>query len=92
MSHQSIPADQLILNIVVALSLSCLDYFATPWAVAHQAPLSMGFPRQEYWTGLPCPSPEDLPNPGIKPRSPELQVDSLPSEPPQKPIRWTEIR
>ena len=43
--------------------------FATPWTVAHQAPLSMGFSRQEYWSGLPCPLPEDLPNPGIKPTS-----------------------
>ena len=50
--------------------------------VAHQAPLSMGFSRQEYWSGLPFPSPEDLPNPGIKPRSPALQADTLTSEPP----------
>ena len=57
----------------------------TPWAVAHQAPLSMGFPRQEYWGRLPCPPPGDLPNPGIEPRSPALQEDSLPSEPPGKP-------
>ena len=59
--------------------------FATPWTVAHQAPLSMGFSRQEYWSGLPCPSPGDLPKPGIKPRRPALQRDSLPSEPPGKP-------
>ena len=52
--------------------------FATPWTVVCQAPLSTGFPRQEYWSGLPCPPPEDLPNPGIKPASPVLQVDSLP--------------
>ena len=50
---------------------------ATPWTVACQAPLSMGFARQEYWSGLPCP-PGDLPNPGIKPGSLALQVDSLP--------------
>ena len=56
----------------------------TPWAVAHQAPLSMGFSRQEHWSGLPCPPPGDLPNPGIEPRSPTLQADSLPSEPPGK--------
>ena len=49
----------------------------TPWTVAHQAPLSMGFSRQEYWSGLPFPSPVDLPNPGIEPRSPTLQADSL---------------
>ena len=54
--------------------------FATTWSVAHQAPLSMGFSRQEYWSGLPFPSPEDLPDPGIKPRSPALQADSLPTE------------
>ena len=52
----------------------------TPWTVACQAPLSMRFSRQEYWNGLPCPPPGDLPNPGIKPRSPTLQVDSLPTE------------
>ena len=55
--------------------------FATPWTVAHQAPLSMEFSRQEHWSGLPSPSPGDLPNPGIEPRSPSapaLQADSLP--------------
>ena len=56
----------------------------TPWAVAWQAPLSMEFSRQEYWSGVPFPSPGDLPDPGIKPRSPALQADSLPSEPPGK--------
>ena len=56
--------------------------FVTLWTVARQAPLSMGFSRQEYWSGLPCCPPGDLPNPGIKPRSPAFQVDSLPSEPP----------
>ena len=53
---------------------------ATPWTVARQAPLSMGFSRQEYWSGLPFPSPGDLPDPGIKPRSPALPADSLPIE------------
>ena len=53
--------------------------------IAHQAPLSMGFSRQEYWSGLPYPPPGRLPNPGIKPRSPALQVNSLPSEAPGKP-------
>ena len=52
----------------------------TPWTVACQASLSMGFPRQEYWSGLPFPSPGDLPNPGIEPWSPALQADSLPTE------------
>ena len=54
------------------------DSFVTPWTVAHQAPLSMGFPRQEYWNGLPFLSPGDLPNPGIEPASPARQADSLP--------------
>ena len=65
--------------------LSPVWLFATQWTVAHQAPLSVGFSRQEYWSGLPHPPPGDLPNPGIKPRSSTLQVDSLPSEPPGKP-------
>ena len=68
-----------------ALSLSHIWLFVTPWTVAHQAPLSMGFSRQEYWSGLPCPPPGDHRNPEIEPRSPALQVDSLPSEPPGKP-------
>ena len=60
----------------------------TPWTVANQAPLSMEFSRHGYWSGLPFPSPGDLPDPGIKPGSPELQADSLPSEtPPGKPIK-----
>ena len=62
-------------------SLSHVQLFATPWTVAHQAPLSMGFSRQEYWSGLPFPSPGDLPDPGIEPRSPALQADALTSEP-----------
>ena len=52
--------------------LSCVGIFETPWTVAHQAPPSMGFSRQEYWSGLPFPSPEDLPNPGMEPGSPAL--------------------
>ena len=54
----------------------------TPWTVDRQAPLSMEFSRQESWSGLPCPPPGDLPDPGIKPMSPALQADSLPSESP----------
>ena len=54
------------------------DSLVTPWTVAHQAPLSMGFPRQESWSGLPCLPPGDLPHPGIKPESPAWQADSLP--------------
>ena len=60
--------------------LSCVQLFVTPWTVAHQAPLSMGFSRQEYWHGLPFPSPGYLTDPGIKPisfKSPALQADSF---------------
>ena len=67
-------------------SLSRVRLFVTPQTVAYQAPPSMKFSRQEYWSGLPFPSPGDLPDPGIEPRSPELQgEDALPSEPPGKP-------
>ena len=66
-------------------SLSRVRLFAIPWTVAYQASLSMGFSRQEYSSGLPFPSPGDLPDPGIEPRSPALQADALPSEPPGKP-------
>ena len=67
--------------LVTQLCLTLCD----PWMVARQAPLFMGFSKQEYWSELPFPSPGDLPDPGIKPGSPALQVDSLPSEPPGKP-------
>ena len=63
---------------------SRVQLFETPWTVAHQAPLSIGFSRQKYWSGLPFPSPGDLPDPGIEPRSPTLQADALTSEPPGK--------
>ena len=74
----------------VTQSLSRVQLFATLWTIAHQAPLSMGFSRQEYWSGLPFPSQRDLPNPGIEPGSPgstgspASQADALPSEPPGK--------
>ena len=71
--------------LVLCLSLSRVQLFATPWTVALQAPLSMGFSRQEYWSRLPCPPPRDLPKQGIQARSPTLQADSLPFEPPGKP-------
>ena len=75
--------------IHVCLITSVLsDSFLTLWTIAHQAPLSMGFSRQEYWSGLPIPSPGDLPNPGMEPVSPvtsALQTDSLPAEPLGKP-------
>ena len=60
--------------------------FATLWTVAYQAPPSMKFSRQEYWSGLPFPSPGDLPDPGTEPGSPALEADTLTSEPPGKPL------
>ena len=68
----------------VLVTQSC-PTLCDPWTVACQAPLSMEFSRQEYWSGLPCPSPGDLPDPGIEPRSPALQAESLPFELPRKP-------
>ena len=65
-------------------SLSCVRLFATPWTVAYQAPPSMGFSRQQYWSGLPFPSPGGLTDIGIEPGSPTLQADALTSEPPGK--------
>ena len=73
-------------HVGVVLVTQLVQLFVTPWTVAYHVPLSMGFPGQEYWSGLPFPSPGDLPDPGIEPRSPVLQMDSLPSEPPGKPI------
>ena len=67
-------------------SLSRVWLSAIVWTVAHQAPRSIVFSRQEYWSGLPCPSPGDLPDPGIEPVSPALQVNSLPTQAPRKPI------
>ena len=75
-----------IFEKVKVKSLSCVRLFVTPWTVAHQAPLSIGFSRQEYWSGLPFPSPGDLPDPEIEPGSSTLQADTLPSEPPGKPF------
>ena len=67
--------------------LSRVQLFVTPWTIAHQAPPSMGFSRLEYWSGLPFPSPGDLSNLEIEPRSPALRADALPSEPPGKSHR-----
>ena len=67
--------DAIFLSVVCAYSFSCVWLSTTLWTVAHQPPLSMGFSRQEYWSGLPCPPPGGLPNPGIKPSSPSLQAD-----------------
>ena len=75
-------------NVKVKVKLlSPVQLFATPWTVADQASPSMGFSRQEYWSGLPFPSPGDLPDPGIEPGSPTLEADALTSEPPGKPYK-----
>ena len=66
--------------------LSHVRLFATPWTVIYQVSPTMGFSRQEYWSGLPFPSPGDLPYPGVEPVSPALQGDALPSEPPGKSL------
>ena len=71
---------------ICCCSLVVSDSFVTPWTVGHQAPLSMGFSKKEYWTGLPFPSPEDFPDPRIKPVSPELSGRFFTPEPPGKPI------
>ena len=78
-SFHPIPKEQVKL-------LSRVQLFVTPWTVAHQAPPYMEFSRQEYWSGLPFPSPGDLPNLGTELVSPSLQADALPSEPPRNPF------
>ena len=83
LSHKKV-AFSLSLNSGGLVAKSCLT-LVTPWTIACQAPLSMGFFRQEYQSGLPFPSPGDLHNPGIEPGSSALQADSLPSETPGKP-------
>ena len=70
----------------------CVQLLATPWTVAHQVPLSMGFPRQEYWSGLPFPSPENLPNPGLEstsPASPALAVGFFTTGPREAPMTFS---
>ena len=71
--------------VCVCESLSRVQLFVIPWTVGCQAPLSMGFPRQEYWSGLPFPSPGDLPDPGIEPTYPALAGERFTTEPPGKP-------
>ena len=77
-----LPWDMHLVGKLKVKSPSCVQLFATPWTVVRQGPLSMVFLMQEYWSGLPFSSPGDLPDPGIKLRSPTLQADSLPPEPP----------
>ena len=83
-SHLLVKCITLGVRFVVILSLSHVQLFATPWAVAHQALLSLGFPSQEYWRGLPFPSQRDLPDAGRTLHLLQWQVDSLPAEPPGK--------
>ena len=92
-SHETRPGKkkketEILNNVIILLKESesevaqLIRLFATPWTVAHQASPPMEFSRHEYWSGLPFPSPGDLPNPRIEPGSPALQADALPSEPP----------
>ena len=77
--------------VCMLCGFSCVQLFVTPWTVAHQAPLSMGFSRQEYWSGLPCPRPGDFLTQGLNPRLLSLlhwQVGSLLLVPPGKPPKW----
>ena len=83
-SHSPVYWDLIPLCVCVRV-LSIVQLFATPWTVAHQAPLSMGFSRQEHWSGLPFPPPGDLPDSGIKPASPALAGGFFTTEPPGKP-------
>ena len=83
--NREVPILSCILACVLS-HFSRVQLCVTPWTVAHQAALSVGFSRQGPWSGLPCPPPGDLPNPGIEPKSPALQADSLPAEPQGKPI------
>ena len=82
------PLQNSCLEKVKVQSLSRVRLFATPWTVAYQAFLSMGFSRQEYWSGLPFPSPGNLPDPGIEPGSPVLEAGTLTSQPPGRKVAW----
>ena len=85
-SSESLAKIRIFVSSLCWCVLSHVRLFGAPWTVAHQAPLSMGFPRQVYWSALPFPPPGDLPNPGTEPASPALQADSLPAEPPGKSL------
>ena len=81
--------ENVVMCMCVCGSVTCssrVQLFVTPWTVARQAPLSTGFPRQEYWRGLPFPPPGDLPDPGINPTSPALAGRFFTTEPPGKPF------
>ena len=77
-SNSALLTSSLLLLLLLLNHFSHVWLFVTQWTVAHQAPLSMGFSRQEYWSGLPCRPPGDFPNPRMQPRSPASQADSLP--------------
>ena len=83
---ETITTVKMNISLCVLSRFSHIQLFATSWTIACQAPLSMGLPWQEYWSGLPCPPLGDLPNPAIKPSSPALQADSSPAEPLGKPM------
>ena len=89
-AYLKVKSESEVTQVKVKL-LSRVQLFLTPWTVAYQAPVSMGFSRQEYWSGLPFPSPGDLPNSGIKPESPTLQADALTSEPPGMPSAYLRL-
>jgi len=74
------------MDCVYVQLLRSVRLFAAPWTVVHQAPLSMGFFRQEYWNGLPCPPPGDIPHPAIEPMSPALAGGFFTTEPPGRPV------
>ena len=82
---------QIVLDRIVVESLSHVQLFGTPCIIAHEASLSVGFPRQEHWSGLPFPSPGDLPDSGVDPMSPALAGRFFTTAPPGKPIRWDEV-
>ena len=82
--RKTVKGDQII-KLLLFNCLVLYNSFATPRTIAQQAPLSMGFPREEYWSGLPCPSPGDLPDPGIEPMSSALAGAFFATEPPGKP-------
>ena len=84
-SHLKLMSPKAMKESESEVTQSC-PTLCNPWTVAHQAPPSMGFSRHEDWSGLPFPSPGDLPDPGIEPRSPTLQADTLTSAPPGKPL------
>ena len=85
------PLSGLCSGHCVCESLSCVWLCVAPWTAARQAPLSMGFSRQEYWDGLPFPSPGDLPDLGIEAMSPALQADSLPADPPSQDTKSSSL-